>query len=413
MHSFSSISHIAAALAIGLTATPVFALDNPNFNLGDLVLFFQQEGGGNTVYANLGNAATAFRGAAAGADAPNRVNFMNVGTALTTAFGPGWASDATVYAGLAAVWGTSPTSNLLRDGDPHRTLYVSAKRDAVGAAGSPESAQWLIGGNTQMSAGSNLIVSQNNVLETNYLNEVVVSPTIISKIDDCNPFLESGIQGLAMGAFDGGIQQRGTTGSFGTMGPAGNVEFALDLYRILAKTGISGQVAGILREGSFEGTVTVNASGQVSFIAQGATPVSSYATWINGSSPPLTNANDKLANADPDNDGLINLMEFVLNGSPSVSDSAIAPTLNTSGTDFVFTFNRRDDSEAGSTLLFQYSADLTSWTDVTVGASSGVVGAATLGVTENATAPDAISVSVPKTVAPGGKLFGRLKASQP
>jgi hypothetical protein len=396
-------------MVVGLTATTSLAQDNPNYIAGDLVLFFQQEGGSNTVYANLGNAATVFRGTAAGADVANKVNFLNVGTALTAAFGAGWANDATVYAGLAAVWGTNTTSNTLQNGDPHRTLYVSAGRQSVGSVGSPESAQWVIAGNTQMSSGSNGILSQNNVLETTYMDAVVVSPTNISFIDNNNPFLAPGIQGVAMaGAFDGGIQQQGAAGSFGTMGPAGSVEFALDLYRILAKTGISGQVAGTLREGSYEGTVTVNASGQVSFIAQGAAPVSPYATWINGISPPLTNPNDKLANADPDFDGYDNLTEFVLNGNPAVSSQSVAPTLVVSSTDFVFSFNRRDDSETEAPAIFQYGSDLVGWTDIALTAS-GPVGAAIVAITEGDAVTDAVSVTLPKTVAPGGTLFGRIK----
>ena len=408
MNSISSISLIAA-MAFSLTATKSLAQGNPNYIAGDLVLFFQQEGGTNTVYANLGNAATVFRGAGAGPDIANNVNFLNVGTALTAAFGSGWATSTTVYAGLAAVWGTNVTNNTLQNGDPHRTLYVSAKRQSVGAVGSPESAQWIMGGNTQMSSGSSGILSQNNVLETTYMNAVVVSPTNISFIDNNNPFLAPGIQGVAMaGAFDGGIQQQGTANSFGTMGPAGNVEFALDLYRILAKTDISGQVGGILREGSFEGTVTINASGQVSFIAQGAAPVSSFATWIDGISPPLANAGDRLATADPDLDGYNNLTEFVLNGNPSVSGQSIAPTITASATDFVFSFTRRDDSETEAPTIFQFGSDLVGWTDIAL-TTSGPVGAATVAITEGDAVTDVVSVTLPKTVAPSGRLFGRIK----
>ena len=409
MNSIPSISLIATIM-LGLTATRSLA-QNPNYIAGDLVLFFQQEGGTDTVYANLGNAATVFRGAAAGADVANKVNFLNVGTALTTAFGPGWANDATVYAGLAGAWGTNVTSNNLQNGDPHRTLYVSARRESVGTVGSPGSLPWLIRGNTQMSAGSNGILQMNQAFEVNYNTAVTVSPTSISTIDNTNPFLAPGIQGAAMAsAFDGGVQQQGALDSLGTMGPAGSVEFALDLYRILAKTGISGHVPVILRVGSFEGTVTVNASGQVSFLAQGTTtPFQSWALTF----PALDTAEKRLPDADPDNDGLSNLMEFVLNGNPGISDPAVAPALVTSGTDFDFSFNRRDDSEAGATLLFQYSSDLTNWTDATVAASGGVVGAATVVVTENSTAPDVVRVTVPKSIAPSGKLFGRLKVSRP
>ena len=58
----------------------------------------------------------------------------------------------------------------------------------------------------------------------------------------------------------------GGTGDFGTVGSAGAVHFALDLYRILARTGIAGQVGGTQQHGTYEGTVTINSSGLVSFI---------------------------------------------------------------------------------------------------------------------------------------------------
>lgn len=236
---------------------------------GDLVLFFQKEGGSNTVYANLGNAATLYRGTAAGAaDGTNNLNFLDLNTTLTSAFGAGWASDPAIYAGLGGVFSTSVTSNLVTLGDAARTLYVSQRRDSVGTVGEANSTQWLVAGNTQMSAGSNGILQMNQAFEVNYDSTVTVSPTSISTIDNTNPFLAPGIQGAAMaGAFDGGVQQRGTAGSFGSFGEAGSVEFALDLYRILGKTGLPDQVDGVLREGSYEGTVTVGTNGLVSFVA--------------------------------------------------------------------------------------------------------------------------------------------------
>jgi hypothetical protein len=399
------------ALALLFAGTPVLA-QNPNYAAGDLVLYFQQEGGLNTVYANLGNAATLYRGTAAGPGAANQINFLDISGALTSAYGAGWATDEKIYAGLAGVWGYSNTSSLLKDGDPHRTLYISRSRSAVGTIGQENSGGWdlTLAGDTAMTSGATNIFAQNNKLETLYGTAVAVSPTVDSFIDNQNPFLVAGQQGNAFGAFEGGVQQVGTAGTFGTFGAAGTVEFALDLYRILAKTSVSGQVLGELRVGSFEGTVTINTAGKVSFISQGtATPLQTWALTF----PALDTEAKRLPNADPDNDGLTNLMEFILNGNPGTADTSVAPKLNASGTDFVFSFNRRDDSEASSTVLFQYSSDLTNWNDVTVGASGGVVGAASIAVAENGADPDAISVTLPKTTAGGGKLFGRLKVNQP
>lgn len=249
-----------------LAAFPVSAATNPYFSAGDLMLYFQKEGSTNTVYADLGNAATVFRGTAAGPDAANQVNFLNVNAALTSAFGSGWASDTSIYSGLAGVYSSNNTSSALVNGDPYRTVYVSSARDSIGTIGTANSSTWVIGGNTTMTDAASSILTQNNVFANNYTTQVAVSPTSLSQIGVQNPFLSTHIQGLAFNAFDGGVQQRGTSGAIGSVSGVGNVEFALDLYRVLAKNTVSGQVAGDLRSGSFEGTITIGSTGGVSFM---------------------------------------------------------------------------------------------------------------------------------------------------
>lgn len=252
-----------------LAAFPAQAA-NSFYNAGDLILTFQKEGGTNTVYANLGNAATLYRGAAAGsADGTNNINFLDLSTTLTSAFGAGWASDSAIYAGLAGVWGTSSSTsnNNLQDGDPNRTLYVSQSRDNVGTVGQATSSGYVVNTNTGMTSGSSGITQMALVFENNYDSLITVSPTAVSQIDEQNSFLAPGIQGVAYNIFASGVQQVGSAGTFGTFGEAGSVEFALDLYRIVGKTNAPGQVAGTLREGSYEGTVTVGTNGLVSFVA--------------------------------------------------------------------------------------------------------------------------------------------------
>jgi autotransporter-associated beta strand protein len=110
---------------------------------------------------------------------------------------------------------------------------------------------------------------------------------------------------------------------------------------------------------------------------------------------------------DPDNDGIENLVEYVLNGVPNASDQNILPTLNASGANFVFTFTRQASSAGDTTQVFQYGNDLTGWTDVPV-----------INGGEVAITPDTPSAGLDQvviTVAKGTntKLFGRLKVSRP
>lgn len=261
--------HAIMMAATSLIAVHAASAANSLYSPGDLVLFFQKTGSTNTIYANLGNAATVFRGAAAGTDAASMVNFLDLSTTLTSAFGSGWASDPTIYAGLAGVNGTNPTNNTLVNGDPQRTLYISAGRNSVGTIGTADSTGWdlTIAGNTAMTTASGGIQQMNNPFAAGPSQQVGIFTTDVSQIDDQNPFLSPGIQGNAMaGTLQGGIQQPGNAGIFGNYAATGDVEFALDLYRVLGKNNISGQVAGGLRVGSFEGTVTVGSNGMVSYL---------------------------------------------------------------------------------------------------------------------------------------------------
>jgi len=263
------------ALAAGSLAISTFSANAANsfYAPGDLVLFFQQDGGTQTVYANLGNAATLYRGAGTGAaDGVNNINFLDIHLTLEAAFGLNWATDPTLYAGLAGVWGTSATNSTLQDGDPHRTLYVSAARTSVGTLGQANSspADMDLAGNGAMTGAASGISAQNNVLENSYTTAVAQSPNATSQIDNQNTF-SLGIQNAAFGGnIAGGVQQQGSAGVFSaSFGSAGSTEFALDLYRFQAKDNIATQVGfgEGLRLGTYEGTVTVGTDGQVSFTA--------------------------------------------------------------------------------------------------------------------------------------------------
>ena len=411
MKHTSTTTFLAILFGMGISLTGLQA-QNSFYAPGDLVLFFQKPGDQDTIFVGLGNAATLYRGAAAGPTADRQaLNIVNIAAALTSAFGSGWASDPDIYAGLAAARSSSTGTSIqaIDNGDQKRTLYTSRARTAVGTLGQANSLPWDLTMANSSTGGATAIIGMGNIFETNYTTQVAVSPTSISTLETDNPFLVPGIQATAFSAFEGGVQQVGSASSFGVFGPAGSVEFALDLNRIVPLTDAetTGEVSGVKQIGSYEGTVVVGTDGNVSFITQGTG--SAYDTWIGTFNPPLTNASDRLPTADPDNDGFNNLAEFVLNGNPSVSSQALAPTLDASGSNFVFSFTRRDDSEATSPVVFQYGSDLATWTDVAVGATSGSVGSATIGVTEGGTVTDAITVSVPKTVAVGGKLFGRIK----
>lgn len=266
------------ALAAGSLAITSFTAHAANsfYTTGDLVLFFQQEGNTNTVYADLGSVGQ-YRGSATGPDVGNILNIINVNAALNTAFGASWASATNLYMGVASNIGTSASSNVLTNGDPQRTLYVGASRSGAGTVGTANSTAWdlSIAGNTAMTTAASAINAMalpfaDSTGVNGYNAAIVVSPTSVSAIDDQNPFLSPGIQGNAFNnTFAGGVQQVGSASTFAAnYGPVSNVEFAVDLYRLQAKNNIAGQVGNgeALRVGTYEGTFTLNSSGSVSYV---------------------------------------------------------------------------------------------------------------------------------------------------
>ena len=135
-------------------------------------------------------------------------------------------------------------------------------------------------------------------------------------------------------------------------------------------------------------------------------PVSdAYLAWIDTYYPGATNPLIIGGTADPDNDGIANLVEYVLkDGNPSASSNGILPTLNASGADFVFTFFTRA-AATGVTQVFESSTTLGagSWTPLAIPGGAGVV------VTPDTPIAgiNQVVITVPK--AGNTRLFGRLQ----
>ena len=143
---------------------------------------------------------------------------------------------------------------------------------------------------------------------------------------------------------------------------------------------------------------------QTSTVTVTNTVTDPFVTWIDGYTPNalLPDEASKLPGADPDGDGITNLMEFVLSGSPVVSSQSILPTQANVGTDLVLSYTRSDESEADTTQVGQWSTDLSTWTNVTP-----------VLVNENGASADDMTISVPRSNAVNGKMFLRLSVGTP
>ncbi len=156
-------------------------------------------------------------------------------------------------------------------------------------------------------------------------------------------------------------------------------------------------------------TALISGTGTLT-VASGAT-LQPFASWAAANG--LIGAGAAFT-ADPDGDGIPNGLEWILGGNPQATNPGILPLVSVNATYVVLTFNRSDATEVTSTLYTQWSSDLITWNDVPVGATSittpqGVI----VSVTENAAAPDAISVSFPRSLSPSGHLFVRVRATMP
>ncbi len=143
-------------------------------------------------------------------------------------------------------------------------------------------------------------------------------------------------------------------------------------------------------------------TGTGSLVVQNGPPADPFANWMTTNYPGILTP-DNEPGADPDNDGIANLMEYVLQGGdPSVSTAGTLPTLDASGANFVFTYYRRA-AATGTTQTFEYSTTLGagSWTPVAIPGGAGV------SVTDQGAGIDKVEITVAKGAET--KLFGRLQ----
>jgi hypothetical protein len=352
----------------------------------------------------------------------------------------------TVFAGdklvisTGALWlkGTNST------GSANYVLHFGTIRNAVSAPG-PAS----VGGTIEVIATSELFAN----------NGPLVVSAVVSGSADLNLTGTNPVRFTAANSYSGDITLSGTAsmvvdGSLG-VGPASMFNFAP------AASGVSNSLSGtgsLALNGSFHFDLanasttpgsgwtivsTATATYDNAFTIAGFTPDGSpvgsriwtdgtyefseatgaliipagpgYAGWAAANGLTL-GVNDGAEN-NPDNDGYANVLEYQLNGDPLASDGNLV-TATENATHLIFTFERSDLSETDSTLNFRWGSTLAAWNTVVIGATSsgpnanGVV----VTVTEDAGASadyDLIQVQLPKSNEVDGKLFGRLRGSQP
>jgi hypothetical protein len=154
---------------------------------------------------------------------------------------------------------------------------------------------------------------------------------------------------------------------------------------------------------SYEGSVTF-ATSVSSVFGYSVTAAPGYETWATNGAQSLTLGVNDSPTADPDGDGISNLMEFALGGAPMASSAAILPTFTNPGAAWVFEYNRSDAAQSTTTQIVEYGNNLSGWTPVTIPASSAGMVEITPG-----SPSDRVKVTIPNQ---GNQIFVRLKVSQ-
>jgi hypothetical protein len=142
------------------------------------------------------------------------------------------------------------------------------------------------------------------------------------------------------------------------------------------------------------------------FLVVGSGAADPYQQWL-ASHPTLTEA---APDADPDGDGVANLLEWILAGDPTWPDGG-ALVATAAGAGLTLGFHRTPDSVGQATLAVEWTADLAVWNRVPVGAASSGPDARGVTVTiDAAVTPHQVTVAIPAANAPAGRLFARIIA---
>ncbi|MCW1912741.1 autotransporter-associated beta strand repeat-containing protein [Luteolibacter sp. GHJ8] len=273
-------------------------------------------------------------------------------------------------------------------------------------------------------------------LELSAVNSYSAGTTISAGTLLINEALSGSATGTGPVTIAAGASLTGTVGSTGIIRTgaltlAGNYRtdisgFDSDILEVTGNINLTGatlNVSGAVTEeyyviGSYTGTRTGNFAtlngvppGYSVFFDEGIPTnkliilgiATGYQDWLAGF-PGLSNT---AAEADPDFDGLANILEYVLGGDPRIGNGSVAPTQQINGANFVVSFSRNDDSEADANLTLEWNTDLgATWNQITIpGATAGNVT-----VVENGASPDTITVTIPRNG--NTRMYARLRATE-
>ena len=350
-------------------------------------------------------------------------------TAAVTANGTmGFNSDSATSVTIAALNGSGIVSIPYGSGNPTLTINTQSQDGSFSGAIQSRLALTKTGAGTQTLSGTNTHTGATTVTA----GTLLVNGSLAAG---------SAVTVAAAGTLGGTGTVNGTVTAAGTLAPGGNAAGTLttgttvltgsyacqldgancDKLAVTGNLTLTGSTLAIstLSGGATQGTYVIatytgtrtGTFATVTGLPNGytvnyATPNQIILVGSAGYSSWTTNygltGSDALPNADPDHDGIPNLMEYVLGGDPRVASTSFLPAATIVGSNLVLSYKRNDASVSDTTQTGQWSTDLIHWNNVTP-----------VLVHDNGSAPDDMTITVPLSYAVNGRLYARLMVTQP
>jgi len=137
-----------------------------------------------------------------------------------------------------------------------------------------------------------------------------------------------------------------------------------------------------------------------------ALPISAFVTWQKLNWPGVSDPQIIAPVSDPDQDGIANLLEYILaGGDPHAPSTGILPHTSSSGDSLIFSYIRCVEASKGTVQIVQFGNLDGAWTDIPV-TSSGAVA-----ITPVDGSPELELVTVVIPVTDSNRMFARLKVT--
>jgi hypothetical protein len=238
----TKLTKIALLALAGLALVTTDAKAVVTFNQGDLILGFRQTGNAEVVLVNIG-AATTYSAATSNISIPT---FANLDTDLKAVFGNNWATDGSIYWGIASA---RPSVGSTSGTDVNKTIYLSKAEPTLGT----QAADFTLSNTTRGTLATRI-------------TGVASQFTTTSSPGPYTPFADSGGYAFRQSTsdFTGSNWNDFAPTGFGSgqniegNDAAGIDNTALDLFRV------SGSGTGI-NTATYEGTFTLSSTGVLSY----------------------------------------------------------------------------------------------------------------------------------------------------